>query len=227
MGGKEGTYVEGPASDHGAQRLSGGNLLHLLLQSDPGRRRHRRRHLLRQHRRHAARDRRAAAGAVARTRRHDCRSPHMAAGLRAKRACARHQSPRFAVRHDLHARTGRTSATLASTSNVDRDHPAVMDNVAARSRRTLGRLQPSRKTTGPGMVSGSGDGIPSMFPSGAWQQAPNSAVVLPIMPSGETGRAGILIAGLNPFRLFDDDYAGFIESGRRPDRRGDRQRRSL
>ena len=34
---------------------------------------------------------------------------------------------------------------------------------------------------------------------------------LPIMPSGETGRSGFLIAGLNPFRLFDDNYAGFIK----------------
>ena len=48
------------------------------------------------------------------------------------------------------------------------------------------------------------------FPSGAWQQAPDRAVVLPIMPSGETGRAGFLIAGLNPFRLFDDNYSGFM-----------------
>ena len=29
------------------------------------------------------------------------------------------------------------------------------------------------------------------FPTGAWQQAANRAVVLPIMPSGETGRAGV------------------------------------
>ena len=31
------------------------------------------------------------------------------------------------------------------------------------------------------------------------------------MPSGETGRAGFLIAGLNPFRLFDDNYSGFMK----------------
>ena len=28
---------------------------------------------------------------------------------------------------------------------------------------------------------------------------------------GQTGRTGILIAGLNPFRLFDDHYRGFID----------------
>ena len=49
------------------------------------------------------------------------------------------------------------------------------------------------------------------FPSGPWQQPPSNAVVLPIMPSGETGREGFLIAGLNPFRLFDDNYSGFMK----------------
>src|SRR5215831_15033048 len=28
---------------------------------------------------------------------------------------------------------------------------------------------------------------------------------------GETARAGVLVAGLNPFRLFDDDYSRFLE----------------
>ena len=48
LGGDEGTYVEVAAPDHGAQRLSGGDLLHLLLQPDPERRRDGRRNLLRQ-----------------------------------------------------------------------------------------------------------------------------------------------------------------------------------
>src|SRR6201999_3351390 len=31
-----------------------------------------------------------------------------------------------------------------------------------------------------------------------------------VPPSGETGRAGILIVGLNPYRLFDEAYRGFL-----------------
>jgi signal transduction histidine kinase len=34
---------------------------------------------------------------------------------------------------------------------------------------------------------------------------------VPIAPSGQTGKAGILVVGLNPFRLFDDNYSGFID----------------
>src|SRR5581483_662510 len=36
------------------------------------------------------------------------------------------------------------------------------------------------------------------------------AVILPIQPTGETGRSGVLIVGLNPFRLFDEDYRSFL-----------------
>ncbi len=48
-------------------------------------------------------------------------------------------------------------------------------------------------------------------PTGAWPQPSRSAVVLPILSSGETGRTGALIVGLNPFRLYDDGYAGFLK----------------
>ena len=34
--------------------------------------------------------------------------------------------------------------------------------------------------------------------------------MLPIAPSGKTGRSGVLVAGLNPYRLFDDSYQGFL-----------------
>ncbi|HSI02244.1 MAG TPA: response regulator [Reyranella sp.] len=48
-------------------------------------------------------------------------------------------------------------------------------------------------------------------PKGAWSEPSTEAVMLPLASSGETGRAGVLIVGLNPFRLFDDGYAGFLE----------------
>ncbi|MGF1933691.1 MAG: ATP-binding protein [Nostoc sp. ChiQUE02] len=51
----------------------------------------------------------------------------------------------------------------------------------------------------------------SSLPCGVWQRSPHQAIAVPIAPSGQTGKAGILIAGLNPFRLFDDNYKGFID----------------
>jgi PAS domain S-box-containing protein len=49
------------------------------------------------------------------------------------------------------------------------------------------------------------------LPTGAWHQPPHQVAVVPIAPSGQTGKAGILVIGLNPFRLFDDNYQGFID----------------
>jgi PAS domain S-box-containing protein len=48
------------------------------------------------------------------------------------------------------------------------------------------------------------------IPAGPWPQPPTHTALIPIPPTGETGRAGVLVVGLNPFRLFDDDYRGFL-----------------
>jgi PAS domain S-box-containing protein len=48
------------------------------------------------------------------------------------------------------------------------------------------------------------------FPSGAWDRAPQQAALIPIPARGETGRQGVLVAGLNPFRQFDDTYRSFL-----------------
>src|SRR4029077_16266617 len=49
------------------------------------------------------------------------------------------------------------------------------------------------------------------FPAGAWDQPPGHAALIPIPARGETARAGVLVAGLSPFRLFDDDYRRFLD----------------
>ena len=46
------------------------------------------------------------------------------------------------------------------------------------------------------------------IPRGPWPQPPARAAVLPI---GEGGRAGAMIVGLNPFRLFDEGYQSFLQ----------------
>src|SRR5579883_52186 len=50
----------------------------------------------------------------------------------------------------------------------------------------------------------------SSFPKGAWDKGPQQAALIPIPARGETGRHGVLVAGLNPFRQFDDAYRGFL-----------------
>ena len=49
---------------------------------------------------------------------------------------------------------------------------------------------------------------PGSVPRGPWSKTPEKAAVVPI---GESGRAGALIVGLNPFRLFDAGYQSFLQ----------------
>ena len=47
---------------------------------------------------------------------------------------------------------------------------------------------------------------------GAWDQPPRQAVIVPIaQQQGQARPAGIFITGLNPYRRYDEAYAGFIE----------------
>ncbi|NEQ20240.1 MAG: response regulator [Microcoleus sp. SIO2G3] len=98
---------------------------------------------------------------------------------------------------------------LAGTSGIDRTHVAAPETVKldADSVWSFAEVLKTQKTV---LISD----LASTFgclPTGAWERSPHQAVAVPIAPSGQTGRAGILIVGLNPFRLFNDSYRGFID----------------
>ena len=59
----------------------------------------------------------------------------------------------------------------------------------------------------PDMAVRFGGGPPT---GSAWLRPPAQAVVLPISVAGAAGRAGVLVVGLNPFRLFDEGYRQFL-----------------
>ncbi|HEY4591132.1 MAG TPA: ATP-binding protein, partial [Thermoanaerobaculia bacterium] len=98
---------------------------------------------------------------------------------------------------------------LAGTSGIERDHPAVpatadLDGDNPWPFAAVDRTHETLLIDLPQASFGK-------LPSGAWGRPPGQAVAVPIAPSGQTGQAGILIAGLNPFRLFDDGYRGFLD----------------
>ncbi len=59
------------------------------------------------------------------------------------------------------------------------------------------------------------DDLPQRFPMGLprgpWRHAPTRALLMPITPAGATGRGGVLIVGLNPYRLLGEDYRDFLD----------------
>jgi len=102
----------------------------------------------------------------------------------------------------------RKSAALAGTVGIDLPH-AVAPETVPLDGTPAGPLAEAMHAHGPAVVEL--DASFGALPTGAWDRPPARAAVLPIAPTGETGRAGFLVAGLNPFRLLDDGYLGFLE----------------
>jgi signal transduction histidine kinase len=48
------------------------------------------------------------------------------------------------------------------------------------------------------------------WPGGPWQKPPSQAIAMTIREQGRARPAAVFIAGLNPFRPFDEDYESFI-----------------
>jgi PAS domain S-box-containing protein len=49
------------------------------------------------------------------------------------------------------------------------------------------------------------------IPTGFWDRPPSRAVIVPITSQGQDVPAGVLVAGLNPYRHMDVTYSGFID----------------
>ncbi|PYQ57101.1 MAG: hypothetical protein DMF53_23605, partial [Acidobacteria bacterium] len=98
---------------------------------------------------------------------------------------------------------------LAGTAGIGRDHPAVpaTADLDGESSWPFAKVARTHET----LVIDLPQASFGELPAGAWGRPPRQAVAVPIAPSGQTGKAGILIAGLNPFRLFNDGYRGFID----------------
>jgi signal transduction histidine kinase len=69
-------------------------------------------------------------------------------------------------------------------------------------------LQAAMDTRKPQLMSNLSDKIGAM-PSGAWEIAPDKALILPIATSAAREPYGFLIVGINPYRLLDEKYIGF------------------
>ncbi|MDZ7991362.1 MAG: ATP-binding protein [Nostoc sp. EfeVER01] len=98
---------------------------------------------------------------------------------------------------------------LAGTCRIEQNHVAVPETVSL----DADGVWPFAEVIGTHQTKLISDLEMSFdsLPCGVWQRSPHQAIAVPIAASGQTGKAGILIAGLNPFRLFDDNYQGFID----------------
>jgi signal transduction histidine kinase/DNA-binding response OmpR family regulator len=101
-------------------------------------------------------------------------------------------------------------ARLASSSGIEAGHPAAPDRIAIEA--------PDSPWPVAGLLAQkaliSVENLENLFgklPSGAWDVPPERAVIVPLQRQGQDRPAGFFIAGLNPYRQLDTEYAGFIE----------------
>ena len=107
------------------------------------------------------------------------------------------------------AEPGEADMKLVGASGIDAAHeaaPACLSSVGS----ALWPVHEAVRTHAPIVVSDFQRSLASPLPKGPWPEAPSQAVVMPLSPSGETGLAGALVVGLNPFRLFDANYRAFV-----------------
>ncbi len=105
------------------------------------------------------------------------------------------------------AEPGGTTFALCAMSGIDRSHPAApvtLTDAADSAWPVPDRSRGLELVTDLQARFGAG------LPAGPWGKAPEQAAVLPLPAASESGRDGILIVGLSPFRLFDDNYQRFV-----------------
>ena len=101
-------------------------------------------------------------------------------------------------------------ANLASSSGIEIGHVAAQPRIAVDD---PGSLWPAGELLSQKALV-TVENLEQRFgklPSGAWDIAPERAVVVPLQRQGQDRPAGFFVAGLNPYRQLDAEYNGFIE----------------
>ncbi|GER90527.1 hypothetical protein KDW_46890 [Dictyobacter vulcani] len=100
------------------------------------------------------------------------------------------------------------TASLAGSSGIPLDHPMMPALVTlddAQGWPFAEAIKAQKECVIPDLAT-----LYEQLPRGAWHIPPQKAVVVPIAQSGQSGQMGALVIGLNPLRLFDERYQGFV-----------------
>lgn len=101
----------------------------------------------------------------------------------------------------------RTSARRGAASNLVGDGVFLPETV---QRDGIWPVE-EMATASSGLILRNLHDVRGTIPTGPWDVAPAYAAIVPLAQPGQELPAGFLIVGLNPYRPFDADYAGFVE----------------
>jgi signal transduction histidine kinase/PAS domain-containing protein len=99
--------------------------------------------------------------------------------------------------------------SLFGAAGIDAGHPAApaLIELSSPGPWPLAEVLSTRELR---VVGTPAAGLGVALPTGYWTEPVEQVALLPVMPAGETGRRGVLVVGLNRFRLFDRDYRDFL-----------------
>ena len=101
------------------------------------------------------------------------------------------------------------SLTLEAACGIEPGHPAAPTSLSPEH--SPWPLATVLDTHEPQLVTDLADRFEAVMPMGAWPTAAKRAAMFPISTTGDAGRRqGVLIVGLNPYRLFEGPYQGFL-----------------
>ncbi|MGC2618854.1 MAG: ATP-binding protein [Acidobacteriaceae bacterium] len=101
-------------------------------------------------------------------------------------------------------------ARLACCSGIEAGHAAAPKEIDLDDADAVWPAIALLAGQGPVTVEGLAERFGAL-PCGAWDVAPERAVVVPLQRQGQELPAGFFVAGLNPFRKLDAEYSGFID----------------
>jgi PAS domain S-box-containing protein len=101
-------------------------------------------------------------------------------------------------------------AYLACATGIPENHPAAPQRIRSFALNPAWPIQEVLNRKSAVMVENLMERFDSI-PTGFWDRSPSHALLVPITSQGQDVPAGVLIAGLNPYRQMDVNYSGFID----------------
>ena len=102
------------------------------------------------------------------------------------------------------------AARRAGATGIPQKHPLAAPMIGQEDKDTPWPLSAFHADFKPLLVTN----LAALFndlPCGPWEKPPHQAIIVPVAQQGQERPAGFLIAALNPYRTFDDDYRGFLD----------------
>lgn len=137
----------------------------------------------------------------------DARTPVEGCDAAARRLEGARRDLPFSLLYVLEA-DGKT-LTLAGQAGIAAGHPAAAPSMSLSDAGAAWPFRRVLETGEPVLVKNLAERFADL-PQGEWNEPPQTAVLLPLAQQGQKRPAGVLIAGLNPHRRFDEQFRGFV-----------------